>query len=194
MLFAIIEFNPQIDNRIASNDPLGHLVLDTFINALTERLADNTTKDFVDECVSSSAFIRFNTNSALSKLPCPACLLFMTITYVGLTTDSLAIRDFGEFGCNLDPTTLQTIEHQTNMLLTDTRDHQLFRLWIHFNLKCLVCLSKAAQSFRDLCFISSRLWLYGSRYHRKWIVKHHEWSLVLRGQQCITNVEFLYLG
>jgi hypothetical protein len=111
---------------------------------LTERLTDYTTKDFVDECVSSSALIRLNTNCALSKLPCPTCLLFMTITYVGLATDGLAVCNFGEFGRNLDPATLQTIEHQTNMLLTDTRDHQLFRLWIHFNLKCWVCLGKAA--------------------------------------------------
>src|SRR5215472_18323665 len=103
MLFAIIEFNPQIDNRIAGNDPLGHLVLDAFVNALTERLTDNTTKDFVDECVSSSALIRFNTNSALSKLPCPARLLFMTITYIGLATDGLAVRNFGEFGRHLHP-------------------------------------------------------------------------------------------
>src|SRR5690349_15809169 len=116
MLFAIIEFNLQIDNRIARNNSLGHLVLDTFVNALTELMTDNTTKDFVDECVANSAFIRFNTNSTLSKLPCPACLFFMTITYIGLATDGLAIRNFGEFGRNLNPATLQTIEHQTNML------------------------------------------------------------------------------
>src|SRR5262249_22738519 len=146
MLFAIIEFNLQIDNWIASNDPLSHLVLDAFANALTEGLTDNTTKVFVDECVSSSALIRFNTNSALSKLPCPACLLFMTITYVGLATDGLTVRNFGKFGRNLDPATLQTIEHQTDMLLTDTGDPQLFRLWIHFNLKRCICLREAAQS------------------------------------------------
>src|SRR5205085_9383815 len=156
------------------------LVLNTFVNALTERLTDNTTKDFVDEGVSNSPLIRFNTNSTLSKLPCPTRLFFMTITYISLATNGFAIRNFGEFGRNLDPTTLQAIEHQANMLFTDTGDNQLFRLWIHFNLKCWVCLGKATQSFRDLGFISTRLWLHGSRYHRKWIVRHHEWLLVLR--------------
>src|SRR5262249_5958077 len=141
-----------------------------------------------------TTLVWFNTDSTLSKLPCPTRLLFMTITDIGLSTNSLTIRNFGKFGRNLHPPTLQTIEHQANMLLTNTGDHQLFRLWIHFNLKCWVCLSKAAQSFRDLGFISTRLRLYSSRYHREWIMRHHEWSLVLCSHQRIANVEFLYLG
>src|SRR6266478_7391124 len=114
MLFAIVELNLQIDNRIASNDPLGHLVLDTFVNALTELLTDDTAKDFIDKRVSRSTLIRFNTDSTFSKLPCPTRLLFMTVTYVSLSTNSLAIRNFRQLGRDLDPTTLQTVEHQPN--------------------------------------------------------------------------------
>src|SRR5688500_18632695 len=97
MLFAIVKFNLQIDNRITSNDPLGHLVLNAFVNALTERLTDNTAKDFVDERVSSSTLIRFNTDSTLGKLPCSTRLLFMTVTYIGLSADGFTVRNFGQF-------------------------------------------------------------------------------------------------
>src|SRR5574341_2542197 len=106
MLFAVIELNLQINHRIASDDPLGHLVLDPFVNALTERLADDTTKDFIDELVTSSTLIWLNAYSAFGKLPCPPRLLFMTIRYISLPTNGLTIGNLGQLCSNLNPTRL----------------------------------------------------------------------------------------
>ena len=106
MLFAIVKLNLQINHRIASDDPLGHLVLDTFVNALTEWLADDPAKDFIDELVTCSALIWLNTYSAFGKLPRSPRLLFMTITYVSLATNGLTIRNLGKLCRDLNPTTL----------------------------------------------------------------------------------------
>ena len=194
VLFAVVEFDLDVDHGIIRQYAFRHLVLDSLVNTLPERLTDNAAKDLVYKLVSGPARGRFDPYCALSELPSTARLFLVAIANIGLVAYRFAIGNFRKLCGHFHATALQPVQHQANMLLTDSRYDELLGLGIHFYLKGRIRLGETPQTFGNLCLVAATPGFHGPRNHRDWVKRYNKRLLVFARYQGVANPELLNLG
>src|SRR3989475_11499740 len=157
---AVVEDHPEIDDRVAGQDPLLHTVADAFLHRRDVVVRHGAAEDLVHELEAAPARQGLAAEPDVAVLAAPARLLLVLALPLGAPLDRLLVRDARRQQVHVHVVlALHALDDHLDVEAAHARDEELLRLGFVMVVDRRVLLGDARQRVRDLVLVASRLGL-----------------------------------